>query len=107
MKHLIWWVPDVPSVGMSVSEFSGYIADEAASMSSTELARIFDVIEQLVANGSTDVATAATTQFLENLQNIASNGGLDFSIVVPYLGTESRAYCIAWDKFCGAKSPGL
>jgi hypothetical protein len=71
--------------------------------------QLFDLIERMVVEGEPDLANAATTCFLENLQNIASHTDNDFEggHFVPLLGENSKEFCIQYDEMTGAKTKEL
>lgn len=105
-KHLQWWGNETAGLCNDMSEFSNYIYKNIENMTDYELVKIFNIIERLIIEGNADVSTAATTCFLENLQNMSYDNPklLRFT---KFLGPESRAYCVAWDEFMGVKTPGL
>jgi hypothetical protein len=104
--HLRRWGED-PGIGLDVAAFSRFVLKRLQDAGSVEAQRIFDLIEELATRGDEAVQTAATTQCLENLVNHIGAGRLKPEAVVPYLGPESRRYCIAWDDFTGVATPGL
>jgi hypothetical protein len=59
-----------------------------------ELPAVFAVVERLHVEGDDFVKEAATIGFLEGVQNVALNRGLDPDAFRPYLGPESKK---AWD----------
>jgi hypothetical protein len=87
------------------SPFSHYIADQLLQRKQTGLQMVFDFAEQCML-GNEEISTAAATCFLENLINITPHQ-IDPATFIPFLGPESRAYCRAWDEFCGLKTEGL
>ncbi len=54
-----------------------------------------------------DYDNAACTCFLENLLNAAGYKNTNYYRFIPHLGTLSKEYCKAWDKFTGVRSPIL
>lgn len=67
------------------------------------LDEIFSLIEVFILNGDKTVKAAATTCFLENLQNQQTPP----EAWVHLLGEASRAYCQSWDRFTAVATPGL
>jgi len=90
-----------------VAAFSDYVGYQINQGKRDNLKTIFDLIEELLTDGDQDVKDAAATCFLENLINLASANKLFSPDFVPFLGTNSRAYCEAWDSFTGVKTEGL
>lgn len=89
-------------------EFSDYVVDLLIQndQNSTLIREIFTYIEFLIINGDEDVKDVVTTCFLENILNLTPRK-IDPKRYVTYLGSESREYCRAWDKFTGVKTEGL
>lgn len=78
------------------SEFSSYIRDHFDEFDRDTWTRLFQYVEQCVAtdvHSDAGVSNAACTCFLEN---IAGEGELS-SVVLPYLGEESRKYFDQWN----------
>ncbi len=101
VAHRSKWTEEENSHSMEVSEFSRHVVRLITEDRKKNLAPIFSVIEQLMTEGDDEVKDAVATCFLENLINRASSGEFDRSELVPLLGPNSRAYCEAWDEFCG------
>jgi hypothetical protein len=94
----------------SVMTFFGeYIEDLiiADKLSSVKKKEIFDLAEEFMCQGDSDVQNGVATCFLEDLINCASANRIKYSDFVPFLGKESKEYCKAWDEFTGVKSEGL
>jgi hypothetical protein len=87
------------------SAFSSYISDTLIGGGAPFLGEVFRFVERCMSEDE-EMGTATTTCFLENLMNRVPET-LDPSTFVPLLGPESRAYCRAWDEFCGTKTDGL
>jgi hypothetical protein len=101
------WAQDQPGFYLEMAEFGRFFCEVAEKLSDEQKSAIFGLVEQLVRNGDDEVGTAATTCFLENLQNYSSAGRINANHFAPFLGPESRAYCKAWDEFTGVSTPGL
>ena len=54
-----------------------------------------------------ETSTAIATGFLEALLSESDLRTFDFREIAPMLGPECRSYCVAWDRFTGATTPGL
>lgn len=76
-------------------------------MRDTQIRVILNTVEHLLVEGNQNVKDGIATGFLEALQHQADSGRGSFARINPFFGKESRAYCHAWDKFTGAKTPGL
>jgi hypothetical protein len=104
-KHLEYWGDEEPGLCNDLSEFSDYVSDLIVSEDDKKLNDIFRLIEKFMIEGEHSVKEAVATCFLENLVNaLPSNSTESF---VKFLGSESRAYCVAWDEFTGVKTEGL
>jgi hypothetical protein len=96
---------DTSGACLDFATFSHYVADVIGGQAAGDLPAIFALVERLVAEGNEEVATAATTCLLENVLNRVPP--LAPEQFVPLLGPRFRAYCRAWDEFCGTRTPGL
>lgn len=92
---------------MAIAALSRLVAAHIETMTADDLTVVFGLVEHAVAIGDEEAKNAATTGFLENLQNRASSGVFPFEQVAPLLGPESRKYCEEWDRFTGMKTPGI
>ena len=81
------------------------VAERLAKGDFDGMDRLFDLVERLLLEGSSEVRDAAATCFLENLVNRSDT--LDPRLYVALLGPESRNFCCAWDELTGQKTPGL
>ncbi len=100
-EHMLWWGDDTPSLGNNMASFSQYVAGIIISDMHEELDAVFRLIEKMVAEGTTEVRTAATTNCLENIINSSSQGKFSPATFIGYLGKESKEFCDAWDRFTG------
>ena len=95
-----------------------YVVDELIKINNSitnEEIEIYGFVEEIRENYSNylenteefDYDNAACVCFLENLQNRASAGRIEYSRFIPYLGEKSKEFCRTWDEFTGVKSEGL
>lgn len=92
---------------MQVVAVSRWLSSSIGDISDDGLRRILDVVEDAAANGEEAAKNAATTGFLEHLQNRAASDAFPFARIVPMLGTSCLDFCRAWDDFAGVRTPGL
>lgn len=92
---------------MQVVAISRWFSSNIGNISDDSLRRILEVVEDAAANGEEAAKNAATTGFLENLQNRAASGAFPFEHIVPMLGKACLDFCLAWDGFTGVRTPGL
>lgn len=104
---LDWEDEERPGLCLDMTIFSRFFRNEFLSMSKEYKKKLFNFIELCVTQGDESVQTAATTCFLENLQNSMDEEEIIKASFVKLLGPESRDFCIAWDEFTGCKTPGL
>jgi hypothetical protein len=104
-EHIEYWGGEEPGLCNDLSEFSDYVSNLIVSEDSKKLNDIFNLIEKFMVQGEHSVKEAVATCFLENLVNtLPPNFTKGF---VDFLGSESKAYCVAWDEFTGVKTEGL
>lgn len=76
-------------------------------MTSAAKKRVFAFAEQLIRDGSRDLAFSVANGFLVKVWEAAQNGGFDFSDVDAFLGPDSRRYLVWWDDTQNTRTPGL
>lgn len=106
-SHQQWWGDEEPGLGNNVAAFSKYIIDIMKGNRVEGLKSSLVAVERLLNEGNDDVRTAVATNCLENIINRATNGEIPLEAFIQHLGKKSRAYCIEWDRFTGAPTPGL
>ena len=106
-NYLKEWENEERSPGMDISEFSDYICEKLKNKEEAPFRELFQLIEKFIVDGNEVLRTAATTQFLENLINVSSNGDFPLESFANYLGEESKAYCKAWDEACGVNNEDI
>jgi hypothetical protein len=95
---------DVPPLAVRLGGLATAFADQAAQHTSEQKRRVLGILEEIQTSGSDYDSTAVATGFFEALLN-AWDSGFDLQAIWEYVGPESRAYCLAWNKFTGAESP--
>jgi len=101
-----WADEGSPGICTEMSAFANFVKERIVDAESSEVARIFDLIEHLLVFGDEDVQTAATTCCLENILNVTPSK-IPPERFVQFLGPKSREFCRAWDEFTGITTPGL
>lgn len=76
-------------------------------VSSSDKKKLFAFAEQLIRDGSQDLAFSVANGFLVAVWQAAHNGGFDFSDVDTFLGPESRRYLTWWDDAQSTRTPGF
>ncbi len=96
-EHTLW---DVYSDASTV-------AKELLSSGNTEsISKLLNYVETVMQSGTPDERDAAATCFLENILNVTPTD-IDPKTWIPLLGSESRAFCRAWDTFTGCRTEYL
>ncbi|MFQ5839168.1 MAG: hypothetical protein ACE5HK_00425 [Candidatus Methylomirabilales bacterium] len=70
-----------------------------------EFSSVFDAIERLHPEGDSYIQEAAIIGFLESIQNIAGDSGVDPERFFPYLGSESASRWKRLNDFWEGKTP--
>ena len=105
--HLEFWDGDEAGLSNDIAEFSAYLIENLASISSDRRKELFLFIESCLIEGDKLVKDAISTCLLENLLNAVSGERVSPDLFVDFLGTESRSYCKSWDEFTGFSTPSL
>lgn len=90
---------------VDAGEFARHLVDLQKAGTTAEFPRVFEVIERLHVDGDDYVRELATIGYLEGIQNVAGNSGLDPKAFVAYLGPESRAWWNGLNAFWAGKTP--
>ena len=77
-----------------------------AGLDRDRIAAFLHRVEAVMTDGNDYEKDVMATGLLEALVHRADEG-FDFSLIDPYLGPESRAYCHAYNEFTGVPTPGL
>lgn len=100
------WAPDVVPTTTMMGVLGTRLINALDEVADEELGDITRALEELLEHGADDVTTAVTTGFLEaTVSAAASNPGA--TRFFHRLGSKARDYCVAWDDFTGARTPGL
>ena len=89
---------------IDVGEFAGHLIDLYKQNQKQEFSAIFSTIEKLHIEGDDYVKEVATIGFLEGVQNIAGNSGLDPEVFVEYLKPESIKWWKKLNDFWNGKT---
>ncbi|GAB2984446.1 hypothetical protein GCM10023080_057770 [Streptomyces pseudoechinosporeus] len=95
---------DVPPFIFRLAALGRVLAERSAELTSEQTRQVFRILEEVMTSGSEYDSTAVATGFFEALLN-AWDRGFDLRAVWDDVGPESRAYCLAWNKFGGVESP--
>jgi hypothetical protein len=99
--------PTAPPDIFLFSEFGVAITRIVDNVEESQIAELFDAIEDYMRNGDENVGAAVATGLLEALLNESSAKRFDFQKVSRFLGDRTKEYCVAWDRFTGCNTPGL
>ena len=83
------------------------VGSSRQAVQSSDKKKLFAFAEQLIRDGSQDLAFCVANGFLVTVWQAAQNGGFDFSDVDAFLGVESRRYLTWWDDAQSTRTPGL
>ncbi|MGI5196351.1 DUF7674 family protein [Streptomyces sp. CA-288835] len=95
---------DVPPLLLRLADLGQVLAERSAELTPEQTRQVFRILEEVMTSGSEYDGTAVATGFFEALLNAWDNG-FDLRAVWDDVGPESRAYCLAWNKFGGVESP--
>jgi hypothetical protein len=93
------------SLCMIFTSLTEFVLDDLAKDHQYEYKKLFGLIETYIDGDQEDLADAAATCFVDNLQNASSI--VDPELWIPYAGQKTREYARAWDEFTGVKTKGL
>ncbi|GGK62932.1 DUF7674 family protein [Streptomyces flaveus] len=95
---------DVPPLTVRLGDLGTVTAERSAELTPEQTRQVFRILEEVMTSGSEYDGTAVATGFFEALLNAWDNG-FDLRAVWDDVGPESRAYCLAWNKFGDVESP--
>ena len=102
-EHLRYWGMTEAGLCNQMAVFQRYVEDllQVFPLETEDVQRAFNLVERMMTEGDRELQDAVATCFLENFLN---RGRIKPTALSPYLGTESRKYCKAWDAFTGVDS---
>ncbi|WP_432139860.1 DUF7674 family protein [Streptomyces sp. bgisy154] len=95
---------DVPPLSLRLAALATAFAERSAELTPERTAEMFRILEEVQRSGGEYDRTAVATGFFEALLN-AWDEGFALQAVWAYMGPESRAHCLAWNRFAGIDSP--
>ncbi|MDH2388700.1 MULTISPECIES: DUF7674 family protein [Streptomyces] len=95
---------DVPPLTTRLGALGRVFAERVDEFTPQQRQEVLRIVERIQASGGEVDRTAVATGFLEALLN-AWDRGFDLRSIWPDMGRESRAYCLAWNRFGGVESP--
>ncbi len=105
--HQEFWEGEKAGLILDMIELASYTQTILESGSEQELSTIFNLIEEMLREGSDKVKGAVTTGFLESIVNPVTAETPYLPLLTRLLGEDSRAYCAEWLKFSGGDLPGI
>ena len=94
-----------PTVLYSV--FAEHFVSNFSSFETEQIVQIFSEIEKNLVQKNEPESTIELTGFVESLLNRDSAGEFVFANVVEFLGSQTREFCIAVNRFSSVKTKGL
>lgn len=110
VKNVEDWLPEKgPITPCSILRHISHLVKEEFLKDEYDHSKeLFKLIEDFIVRGSENVANAACTCFIENLQNYCGGSdGFEPNHFVSLLGPKSIDYAKEWDEFTGVKTEGL
>ncbi|MFE9765944.1 hypothetical protein ACFYPC_15695 [Streptomyces sp. NPDC005808] len=95
---------DVPPLSVRLGSLGREFAEHSAELSPAQRREVLRILEEVQVSGGEADGTAVTTGFFEALLS-AWDRGFDLRTIWPDIGPDSRAYCLAWNRFIGVESP--
>lgn len=94
------------SIGIKIAAFSIYTVESYSCETLEYIKKIFDFVEDMILRSNEDVSDAFKGHFLEYVINHVPDV-IPLKTFVELLGPESKAYCKAWNDFCGIQMEGI
>jgi hypothetical protein len=103
-EHLKYWEGDERTIGIDITAFCSFIIKKLKIKEDYNYRLVFDLIEELLVEGSEEVSYAIEFQFLENILNSSAHGHFPIESFFEYLGEKSKAFCKANEEFWGIEN---
>ena len=106
-EHQEFWDGEKAGLVLDMIELASYTQTLLESGSERELSTIFQLIEEMLLDGSEKVKGAVITGFLETIVNAVEEESPYLPLLARLLGEKSKAYCAEWLTFSGGDLPGI
>jgi hypothetical protein len=88
--HRDWWKGEPAGDYNDLGALAQWVVDRMAAGEHDCFATLFSELEALLSNASPKLRDLLVVGFLEDIQNVSTNRGIDPDVVLPFLGRESR-----------------
>lgn len=88
--HRDWWEGQPAGEYNDLGALARWVADRMAVGDHECFPMLFDEVEALLSNANQELRDLLIVGLLEDIQNIATNRGINPDVVLPFLGPESR-----------------
>ncbi len=109
-EHLEYWKGnDNRTIGLDIVSFLDFTTEKIEQKRHDLLPIIFEIIEELVEYGDSEIIYAVKMMFLENLINRVGHNPetMSYETIIPALRSKSKEFCRFLDVFWGNQTPGL
>jgi hypothetical protein len=95
------WAPEAPPPTLVLGDIGLLLINRCDEFDDAELSAILGVVEDVLASGTAREQDAVATGLLEAALHVGDRHPTPLARVMAFAGPESRAYCAAWNEFCG------
>jgi len=88
--HLDWWEGEPAGDYNDVGALAQWVVERIGAGELDCLPALFQDVEAILEDASDELRNLLLVGFLEDVQNVAANTGVDPDVVLPFLGPESR-----------------
>ena len=96
-----YWAPEAPPTTVVLGSIGQLLVERCDEFDDAELSAVFGVVEDVLTSGTAGEKDAVATGLLEGALHIGDRLPKALARALLFAGPESRAYCAAWNEFCG------
>jgi hypothetical protein len=98
------WAPDAPPPTVVMGSVGRALVEHCDEFTDGELAIILGTVEDVLLSQPESIKDIVATGLLEAVLHAGDKFPLPLARVMRFVGPQSRAYCEAWNEFCGVET---
>jgi len=99
------WAPDAPPPTVVMGSIGSALVEHCDDFTDGELDTILGTVEDVLLSQSETTKDIVATGLLEAMLHAGDKLPLPLVRVMGFVRPQSRAYCDAWNEFCGVENP--
>lgn len=100
-EAVAYWTPEAPPTTVVMGSIGQLLTERCEEFDDGELSAIFGVVEDVLRSGAESEKAAVATGLLEAALHVGDRLPEPLARAMSFAGPMARAYCAAWNEFCG------